>query len=561
MIKLFTELSWAHLASDREETSPRNLCATYNYLYLVGFKHVSGGKKWYLELRLKKNGNLIKTLVMDSLKGYGLLSSCIALYDKVYAVGDNNENWAFVLFDLDLNALRMLTAQDVRGTARVVISDGNSLYVGGKEKIGDVYRWRIEKREFSDLFLQSIYTSDEVSELDDVFNLGVNPSTGHIWAVGSDGGRGYTEWKIEILDCSLNLRSILKPGIYGRALGIVFDYGGNAYVYGEGGIVKYDKEGRELARTKSSVESGMFVGEKLFFVDSLHQLRIFDTSLRYIGDVHLGTMIEKVTQNMTYVRRLMGGIRIFYDGKNIFGIVSGGRVDFTSWGWIVFAMAIKVPITVSVLDGFDKTRKWHMEILDLDDGVVAKGTEKVNVMLLYGNKYLVRVYGPSVYDFQFSALGNEIAVHVPTGRISVAVVDGFGRFRDDWIVTVGDAVYEAGRAKSAEVMAGEYSVKVRAFGKDFTKLVKVDAGKDVSIVLEVPTALLSVVASGENGELIRPEVVLIKGPIEIAQSSLPLGLEVLAGEYEIEVIAGGKSVKERIVLRPGDSKIARIYIY
>jgi len=182
-------------------------CLFGNYLMVVG--ETDGSP--FLALLDKESGNVINTWS----RGNGWFINCIAVGDKLYQDG--------------------------------------YFYIGGYkwENIGGQYRqvWYIEKRT-SDLSLvayKEIY--DTNWERSTVENVGVNPVTGDVWAVGYYTVGGVWHPLVAILDKDLNLkRRVQLPGYTGFFGGICFDREGNAYVSGNNTTTKFDKNGNYIKR-------------------------------------------------------------------------------------------------------------------------------------------------------------------------------------------------------------------------------------------------------------------------------------------------------------------------
>jgi len=187
-------------------------------------------------------------------RGNGWFINCIAVGDKLYVVGyvkDGDEYYKIYVFDRNLNVLNRVQVNNA-GLRDIIYQDGY-FYIGGYkwENIGGQYRqvWYIEKRT-SDLSLvayKEIYdTNWERSTVD---NVGVNPVTGDVWAVGYYTVGGVWHPLVAILDKDLNLkRRVQLPGYTGFFGGICFDSEGNAYVGGNNTTIKFDKNGNYIKR-------------------------------------------------------------------------------------------------------------------------------------------------------------------------------------------------------------------------------------------------------------------------------------------------------------------------
>ncbi|MGC9171142.1 MAG: hypothetical protein ACP5HD_10460 [Thermoproteus sp.] len=179
--------------------------------------------------------------------------------------------------------------------------------------------------------------------------------------------------------------------------------------------------------------------------------------------------------------------------------------------------------------------------------------------LLQGTRYIARIYGPGFfYSTTFVVNGSDIVVRVPTGRLSARVVDSFGRVVSSWPVEIVGVASGNGTVGPLEVLAGNYVVAAEAFGRKFEKTVVVKAGEAVDIAVLIPTANLSIVVVDSSGRQIQPSEVLLEGPISMSFQKPPAELELLAGNYTVEVLTEGKNITEQIELKPGEVKTVKI---
>lgn len=151
----------------------------------------------------------------------------------------------------------------------------------------------MEKRRLDSLSLVAKYASTP-GGWNVAFGIGINPATGRLWVVGNGETAEGQIWRIEALDRGLNRLMVLKPGIRGGAYGVVFDEGGNAYVYGIGGVVKYSKDGKELAKAVGNLDVNGVVAVKdmLYIFTTDHRLFIF-MNLRKVAEIDLWREVSK----------------------------------------------------------------------------------------------------------------------------------------------------------------------------------------------------------------------------------------------------------------------------
>jgi hypothetical protein len=546
-------IKWASLTNpSNKHDSPLGICVGSDYVYVVGYDFSPGDSQWRIEKRSKADGRLLKTWTKNptTYTTYNdLLSHCVVVGDKLYVLGD----WALLSFDLDLNLLKQVS--NWYGWPSSVFSDGKYLYIASWEYISkDDTRWRVEKRRLDDLSLVASYTSNPSDKLDDAEGIGINPATGHLWVVGLDGVEGQW-WRIEVLDRDLNRLLVLRPGVWGWAWGVVFDENGNAYVYGTDYVIKYSKDGKELARAaiSSAAEGAVYMDGKLYVVTLNYRLIVFDADLRKLDEVDLTPEITKRVEVGEF-----GVIdRVAFDGGTIYVAGYAKPKGASDVGWLVFAVQLAAPVSLVVVDGFGSVRNWKVEILDTNGRVVASGFGKISVELPEGVDYTVRVYGPSLYTTRITAREGEVKVQVPTGRLSAVAVDGFGRIRNDWSIEIEGVASGYGAVGPVEVLAGRYLVKTKALGREFTKEVEVGAGNVVEARVEVPTATITAVAVDGFGR-VREWVVEVVG---LASGSGRVGpVEVLAGRYTVKTAAFGREFTKEVEVKPGVNAEVRLEV-
>jgi hypothetical protein len=114
-----------------------------------------------------------------------------------------------------------------------------------------------------------------------------------------------------------------------------------------------------------------------------------------------------------------------------------------------------------------------------------------------------------------------------------------------------------------EVLGGQqYTVKTAVFGKEFSQTVNVPVGQTVTATVQVPTARLSVTAVDDDKKPIDNYVssVELTGPLNLMYSTPPKDVEVLAGTYNIKVVALGKEAPASVTLNPGETKNIQIVV-
>ena len=221
----------------------------------------------------------------------------------------------------------------------------------------------------------------------------------------------------------------------------------------------------------------------------------------------------------------------------------------------------KVKVTVQVVDGFGNVRyEWPVSV----EGV-ASGTGKLEVELVEGQTYVVRAVALGyTKTATITPRGAQMTVTlvIPTGKLTARVVDGFGNVRYDWPIEVVGVAEGRGTVGPVEVLAGDYAIRTRVFGRELTQMAHVDAGKEVSIEVQVPTALLTIIAVDDDQNPIDRYVegVEISGPVNLILDTPPKDLELLEGTYTVTVTALGKSASQVVVLANGETSKVQIVI-
>ncbi|MEM4898283.1 MAG: Ig-like domain-containing protein, partial [Pyrobaculum sp.] len=156
-------------------------------------------------------------------------------------------------------------------------------------------------------------------------------------------------------------------------------------------------------------------------------------------------------------------------------------------------VAVKIPtakISAQVVDGFGRVRsEWSIEIIN----VVAASGSTGDVEVIAG-----------CYDVKSAVFGKEFTervcvksgeaksatIKVPTAKLSITVVDDDRRPIDRYVTSVEligpTPIMSATPPRDLEVLAGSYTVKVTALGKDATATINLEAGESRSVQIVVP---------------------------------------------------------------------------
>jgi len=231
------------------------------------------------------------------------------------------------------------------------------------------------------------------------------------------------------------------------------------------------------------------------------------------------------------------------------------------------ALALQIPVstvkvTIQAVDGFGAVRNDFPVVVEN----VASGMGQVATELVEGQQYVARVTGLGFTNTTtFTARGPQmvIRVKIPTAKIVAQVVDGFGTVRNEWSVQIVGVSSGQGTVGPVEVLGGQqYTVKTAVFGKEFSQTVNVPVGQTVTATVQVPTARLSVTAVDDDKKPIDNYVssVELTGPLNLMYSKPPKDEEVLAGTYNIKVVALGKEAPGSVTLAPGETKNIQIVV-
>ena len=622
--ELSPQLNWVVESNPSGKDDWANgICYSDKYIYVVGYDKSLGDAQWRIEMREKDTGKLVKIWTNNPSRGYDVLRDCVVVGDKLYVVGTDelpgsvtiDIEWVILMFDINLTLIKIERSNPSIGGGDYVYSiatDGEFLYLAGNEVRGDEFFGRVEKRRL-DLSLEKVYTQRKFGWLN---GIGVNPATRQIWAVGY---LVYLGGVIEILDKNLNQIKNYTNEFY--PIGVTFDQEGNGYVYGLG-VLKFDKRGEELAGRSVASAAGVYINKRLYLLEYSF-VREYTANLELI--IREPIYLTKLNKSVVIYREVStrGVIprwKAVFDGQNIY--VAGTINKSGDFEWLIASISVPVSVRISLLDAFNTSLPWEVEVLNAFGAVVWSGPGGGEVEVLGGRRYTIRVgafggeftreftaadglsvtvvvptamvrvravdslgrprswpvelvgvakgngtigpvevLGNRTYTARVLAFGqwynttffaapgkvHNISVVVPTALLTVSVVDGFGRARD-WPVEVVGVAQGRGVVGPIEVLAGSYTVKAAALGAVFNKTVEVETGRNVTAVVQVPTALISARVVDGFGEQ-------RDWPLEIRGVATGRGVvgpvEVLGGRYAVTASAFGRNFTEVVDLAPG----------
>jgi len=550
------------------------VCTFGDYLATYG--------RFFATLLDRATGEVVKTWRSEE---YNDFYNCLSVGDRLYVVGE----YKIYIFDRELNVVKRVETYWV---PRAVTFDGSYLYLAGyleKDMNGDGVDdgiWRIEKRT---LDLDLVAYREFYKEWDRTYSylsyandIAINPATGELWVVGhwylynvthhSDGSIS-ASWipdslhsLIIIFDKELNIKKVVEyaPGHknYLESLfGVCFDEEDNAFVVGYWGIAKFDKSGNLVAVSKkvwgykvACVGGRVYAfGEKKVGDYLRHVLYVFDKELNLLGELVLSKGVE--------ANSWFSIGRPAFDGRSLYVAGDDEALGKDNQRIVVYSISIPsmVHVVVQVVDGFGRMRSdWPVEMLN-----VTSGMGRVEAEVVEGLRYVARATGLGFTNTTaFTAKGPHmvVTIKIPTAKITAQVKDGFGNVRQDWPVEVVGVAAGRGTVE-AEVLAGQYTVKAVAFGREFTQTVTLRAGEAQTVTVQVPTARLSVVVVDEGGALVRQvESVEVAGPTPLTFTAPPREVEVLAGQYTVRVRAFGREATAIATLSAGEVKTVKVVV-
>jgi len=113
-----------------------------------------------------------------------------------------------------------------------------------------------------------------------------------------------------------------------------------------------------------------------------------------------------------------------------------------------------------------------------------------------------------------------------------------------------------------EVLAGNYTVRATAFGREFVQQAVVGVGQLAEVAVRVPTARLSVAVVDDGGQPLDRYVaeVELTEPLSLSFDKPLRDVEVLAGEYLVMAVALGKSAAVNVTVAPGEAKEVKVVV-
>jgi len=338
---------------------PFGTCIFGDYLAVVGRADMHPA----LVLFDTGTGGVVRKWVSNK---YGWFTSCFPIGDVLYVAGWENGGVIYT-FDKSLNVLNR--AESSLGLVfNSITYDGEYLYFGGTvytDINGDGKQeatWYIEKRTKS---LNIINYKQYNRGLEGfLYNVGINPATGELWAVGyynetsPSTSLSLTHPFIVIFDKELRGLKEIDYGretypseYYHKVYDICFDSAGNAYAGRLGEVRKYDKNGNLIKINNNIGAVRIICAYGLVYAFNLETLDGYLKHVLYVLDSELN-MIERyvLSKNVDADSSFTQAGRSYFDGRNIYVAGLDEALGQDRKRWVVYSIAVKPlpPITVAI---------------------------------------------------------------------------------------------------------------------------------------------------------------------------------------------------------------------
>ncbi|MEM0026491.1 MAG: hypothetical protein QXT53_00960 [Ignisphaera sp.] len=313
-------------------------CVFGDILFVVGFDEVGGfGRQRYrVESRRVSDGSSTGVWVDDRVYGFASLFSCAVVRGGVVVVGATDRFWSLVVFDKNLSVVARRDFESSRFIPYSVDSDGDVVFVGGVEFVGERgYAIHVEALSADDLSHIGFYTSSPMERNAAAYSVVYNPMTKGVVVGGFDEADGFRRWRIEMLSRDLSLSRVVRPDVHGSVTGLAVGSQGFVYAVGRGGVAKIDRNGEAASLTKAvsgaqivaspsdSKPIGRYVG-----VVSDKNFHVLDKSLKLVDSAGLVRGAE-----ITFV----GQGKPAMDSERVY-IVANTIATDVDWGWRILAL-------------------------------------------------------------------------------------------------------------------------------------------------------------------------------------------------------------------------------
>lgn len=217
------------------------VCIHRDVVYVVG----STGYRMFIDGVSISNGSRLFSWRSDWI---GELYDCIIVNSSLFVVGVKKNDygvnrWFIGLFDTELNLVMWRESHD-NGVALSIAYGYGYLYIAGYGSIvannySDIV-WIVERVNRDDIY-EYIYVVSNPSRGGDIASaIEVNPVSGDIWVVGTNGGK--RTWRIEVYNRDLVHISSRDLEVPNYPYSIVFNSLGNAYIAGTSHVAKINRD-------------------------------------------------------------------------------------------------------------------------------------------------------------------------------------------------------------------------------------------------------------------------------------------------------------------------------
>jgi len=288
--------------------------------------------KPYLVLLRKSDGGVVREWIGSE---RGAFYNCISVGGKLYAVGYTLVDYSYYgliyVFDVNLNILTKIIGKSPSEYYSLAY-DGKALYLGGwiyEDADGDgipEFALLVEKRALDESLSlvnsKKTYFDPQIPRW--IYDIGVEPSTGRILAVGFHGDPTVGDNSlIVIFDGDLRELRIIDypPGseeYLGRLRGIAFN-GRYAYISGWYGVAKFSVDGELVAINRDSKARDKIVyGYGYLYAFGVDRIRGYDRHVLYIHDTNLNLVKSYVLSENISAHSYFYGGRPALEGNNIY---------------------------------------------------------------------------------------------------------------------------------------------------------------------------------------------------------------------------------------------------
>jgi len=376
------------------------VCAFGDYIAVVG----GASGRPYVALLRKGDGSVVKEWIGSE---KGMFSSCISVGGKLYAVGATFINYksygVIYAFDENLNILARVRSESPSFYYSLAYNDG-ALYLGGgayEDVNGDgkeEHVGLVEKRALDESLRlvnsKKIYFDSWREGW--IYDIGVEPSTSRIWAVGYYYGPNVTLYGsviipihhslIVIFDSDLReLKRIEYPGVsegyLGELTGIAFDGRQYAYVSGYFGVAKFSVDGELVAINKDGKARYKIVySYNYLYTFGKEDIRGYWRHVLYIHDANLNIVKRYVlSENVGASSLFKVGMPVL-EGNNIYVAGYDEALGRFKSRVVVYSLSIE-GVTVATAPGTEGATA----IIIVSDGaltqLIAAGLASIGVVL------------------------------------------------------------------------------------------------------------------------------------------------------------------------------------